>query len=100
MKFEDKFRDFLLTRFRSGRTGKSLTPKVASDVISRCRFLERTVEIELGPNTFPSEKAYERLCDVVRIKSKDFGASPARPYAYNQHLYSVRIYRLFLSKRA
>ena len=100
MKFKDDFREYLKTRFRSTKSGEPLSSKVASDVLSRCHLVEQLTGIELRRETVNSDKAYERLYELVKAKAGDFGASPARPYAYNQHLYSVRLYRKFLSELA
>jgi len=99
MKNEDAFRNFLRLTYKSQRTGKPFSAKVASDVLSRCRLVERVTGIQIDRQAVESDAAFSRLSEAISAKPKQFGVSSAKPYAYNQYVYSVRLYREFLLER-
>jgi hypothetical protein len=99
MKFQEEFRLYLTKSFRSSRTGKPLAAKVVTDIVSRCRLIERILNVELGPRVLMKKGAYETIEQAAKQSGKMFGASPSRPYAYNLHLYALRHYVNFLGRR-
>lgn len=97
MKHETEFEGYLRTEKRSARTQQPFSPKVASDTVSRCKMVERVLEIELSTRTVGTEAGIEKV--FFAIKAARLGATEKRPYAYNEHILAVRIYREFLSWR-
>jgi hypothetical protein len=98
MKFQEEFRCYLTEVHRSRTTGKPFAVKVATDMVSRCRLIERVLEFELGPRVLLKKDGYETIRRAVKQSAKAFGASSGRPYAYNQHLYALRHYLSFLER--
>lgn len=100
MRSEAKFRDFLTKTFKSPKTGKPFSSKVAGDMISRCRRIERVLGVQLSSRTLLKKGAYEEITQVVKRNASMFGVSPSRPYAYNQSLYALRQYKCYLEWEA
>lgn len=98
MKHETEFRKFLMTEKRSVRTNQPFSCKVASDTVSRCKTVERLIAIELSGTTLGSDAATQRLC--LQIKTERFFSTEMRPYAHNEPILAVRIYREFMVKIA
>jgi hypothetical protein len=98
MRFQDEFRSYLKDIHRSPTTGKPLAVKVATDILSRCRLIEKVLDFELGPRVLFKKDGYETIKRAVKQSAKAFGASSGRPYAYNQHLYALRHYVSFLQR--
>lgn len=97
MKHETEFGNFLRAEKRSARTKQPFSAKVASDTVSRCRMVERALEIELSARTLGTESGAQKVTGA--IKAIRLGATERRQYAYNEHILAVRIYREFLAWR-
>ena len=65
MKHEAEFKTFLTTQKRSAKTGKPYSVKVAGDVASRCRLVERLFGIEFSERTLTQDEA-DRLCERIK----------------------------------
>lgn len=95
MRHETKFRTFLTTEKRSARTGLPFSAKVAADTVSRCKAVERLLEVELSARTMGTDDAAEKLCQ--QIKAGRLSSTSSRPYAHNELILAIRTYREFLA---
>jgi hypothetical protein len=95
MKYESDFSSYLKTVKISSKTRKPFSTKVASDTISRCKIVERALEIELSGRTLGSDAAAKNVCG--QIKDAKISSTEARPYAHNELILAVRAYREFLA---
>lgn len=93
MKHEAEFKTFLTTQKRSAKTGKPYSVKVAGDVASRCRLVERLFGIEFSERALTQDEA-DRLCE--RIKTERTSSTDRLPYAHNALILAVRTYREFV----
>ncbi len=57
----DKLYEYLLTHYRSVKTGKSLSSKATGDVCSRCAKVERVLGIDLDIELDGSEEKSSRV---------------------------------------
>ena len=96
MMHETEFRTFLTTKKRSARTNKPFSAKVASDTLSRCRTVERALNMELSARTLGSDAVAQKLC--AQIKADRVSSTEARPYAHNELILALRTYREFLAR--
>jgi len=100
VKGEAEFRRFLLEQARGRATKEPYTAKVASDIMSRCRRLERVLGIELSPMTVGSDQAFETIKEtLVNQKLELDSASRTKIRSHSEMLYAVRLYREFVSDR-
>lgn len=92
MKLEDEFRSFLQDVWISKKTGRSMSPKAIGDAVSRCKRIERLYDTELF-SLIKTEDSFIKLIDEVR--DLRISSTAARPYAYAQIVYSLKLYRQF-----
>lgn len=97
MRHETEFRIFLTTEKRSARTGLPFSAKVAGDTVSRCKAVERFFKVELSERTIGTDDAAHELCH--QIKAGQISSTSSRPYAHNELILAIRIYREFLATR-
>jgi response regulator RpfG family c-di-GMP phosphodiesterase len=97
MKHETEFGSYLREVKRSAKTQQPFSPKVASDTVSRCKMVERALEIELSARTVGTDAGVQKVIEA--IKAARLGATETRQYAYNEHILAVRTYREFLAWR-
>ena len=81
MKHENEFREFLAA---------SYSKKVVSDVVSRCKRVERELCITLPT----SEVTLSELRETVKKNGDKFGEWQ---YAYNQYTHSISTYGKFIA---
>jgi hypothetical protein len=95
MKHEAEFKTFLTTQKVSVKTGKPYSVKVAGDVASRCRLVERLFGVEFSELTL-NHSEVERLCE--RIKTEQTSSTDRVPYAHNALILALRTYRKFVDQ--
>ncbi|CAM8668269.1 hypothetical protein MCEMIEM13_02457 [Comamonadaceae bacterium] len=93
MKHEIEFRNFLTTRKVSSKTGRPYSLKVANDVVSRCKLVERVFEIDFSEHSI-TPTSTERLCEQIKLEQTT--STDRAPYAYNALILAVRTYLEFL----
>ena len=95
----EDFAQFLQTSYAGARTGAPCSPKLAADLVSRCRRVEKIIGKELRESSVRSEASFNALISGVKAARERF-ASPRRPYAYVDHITAVRRYREFVLKKS
>jgi hypothetical protein len=99
MKTEHEFKKYLISEFRSEKTGMPYTLKVASDILSRCRRIEQILEIELSRAFISNEKNYLAFKNQIKTHVESF-CSDANPYGYLQYNHALKAYYLFALRSA
>ena len=97
MRNEADFKTFLTTERLSSRSQKPFSAKVASDTVSRCKAVERMMRLELSGKSLGTDEAARKLCG--QIKAGRLSSTETRPYAHNELILAVRLYREFLAAR-
>lgn len=94
MKRETEFREFLTTRKRSSRTGEFFSSRVARDVVTRCKLVERELDVELSKANVGQFRGLTEIIDAIR--ERKLSSTDASPYAHNDLINSIKIYSEFL----
>lgn len=97
MKNIEAFKEFLETAVISRRTGKRLSPKVISDVISRCQRVEKAFGIRLESELLRKSGGLDYVSGQIRANPDRLAATAARRYFYNDFVAAVRSYYRFLT---
>ena len=99
MEDDKKFVHYLIVDYRSAKTGVPYSPKVASNIKSRCKRIEIILETELTIALVSNTNKFMQLADQIKSKTGHF-CSTTHPYGYLQYIHALRAYRLFASQVA
>ena len=93
---EDAFRNYLATCYRSPKTRKAMSSKVISDTISRCKRVERCLDVDLYEFCRKGDRGLRAIIALIKSNATAFGYDGSRPYFYTIFNYSVKHYYRFV----
>lgn len=98
MKYEKAFGEYLRTRYKSSRTGGQLSPKVVSDILSRCRTAERLMNLELTKSWVVRDEKFDELTLRLKQALYELPSRGKMRYPHHPYMHSINIYRRFVSE--
>lgn len=98
MKQEQSFKDYLSNIYISDKTDRSYSPKVVFDIVSRCKKIEKVLNVELSNEKNIDLEWYKNIEIKIKINIDLFGAGFTTKYPHNQYIHALRAYQKFSSR--